>query len=283
MSYESRQPTNYSFGALTQTATLQDTTLTSDDFRTRLPSGLSTILYVPITLQDPSTAAYEIVWATSHTAGSATATVLRGRENTTTTLWPAGTLWTISPTLRDGILPVPNRAALPTDAHVGLRAYLQDEQVTIEKFLPCWGPPEAMLRQTTAQSIPHSGPFNPILFQAEEFDNANGHDPVTNPSRYTVKLAGRYECLGSVGFVVNATGFRATGWFKNGVAPNGGVASTPAFTLGDMVAYARPIRITCAVGDYIELQAYQESGGGALSTAVTGGTQSTMLIRYIGT
>lgn len=135
MTYENRLPQNYSFGTLTQAAAISDTTLTSTDFATRLPSGLSTTNYVPMVLQDPSTGNYEVVWVNAHTASATTCTVVRGKESTSARAWANGTLWTVSPTLRDGMLPVANRAALPADPHVGMRAYIQDEQVAVEYVL----------------------------------------------------------------------------------------------------------------------------------------------------
>jgi hypothetical protein len=135
LTYESRLPVNYAFGVLTSAAAISDTTLTSADFATRLPSGLSTTTYVPITLQDPSTGLFEIVWANAHTAAATTCTVLRGREGTSARAWGSGTLWVVAPTLRDGVLPVANTAALPADPHVGLRAFLQDTQTRVEYVL----------------------------------------------------------------------------------------------------------------------------------------------------
>jgi hypothetical protein len=132
MTYENRLIQNYSFGTLTNAAAISDTSLVSNDFSARLATGLSTTIYVPITLQDPSTGIYEIVWANAHTAASSTATVLRGKESTSARAWPSGTLWTVAPTVRDGLLPVTTRSALPTDPHAGIRAEIQDEQVVVE-------------------------------------------------------------------------------------------------------------------------------------------------------
>lgn len=134
MTYESRLTLNYVFGTLTDAVSTSQTTLSSADFSV-LPPGLSTITYVPITLQDPSTKVCEIVWANSHAAGAATVSVVRAREATAARAWPAGTLWTVAPTLRDGVVPVATRSALPADPHVGLRAFLQDEQVLVEWVL----------------------------------------------------------------------------------------------------------------------------------------------------
>lgn len=132
MTYEARLTVNYAFGALTNAAAVTDTNLVSADFATRIPTGLSTTTYVPITLQDPATGAFEVVWANAHAAASNTITCLRGREGTTSQNWPSSTLWTVSPTLRDGLLPVANRAALPVDPHVGMRANLQDSNTAAE-------------------------------------------------------------------------------------------------------------------------------------------------------
>lgn len=133
--YELRVPANYSFGQLTNAAAISDTSMVSTDFAS-LQSGLSTTQYMPITLQDPATKVFEIVWATAHTGGSNTLTVVRGREGTTARAWPASTLWACAPTLRDSVLPVANAAALPADPHVGLRALQLDTQQVVQ-----WGYP----------------------------------------------------------------------------------------------------------------------------------------------
>lgn len=133
--YELRVPANYSFGQLTNAAAISDTSLVSTDFAA-LQSGLSTGLYIPITLQDPANKLFEIVWATAHNAASNTLTVVRGREGSTARAWAASTLWACAPTLRDSVLPVANAASLPADPHVGLRALQQDTQQVVQ-----WGYP----------------------------------------------------------------------------------------------------------------------------------------------
>jgi hypothetical protein len=135
--YELRVPVNYGFGGLTNAAAVSDTALVSNDF-TSLPSGLSTTMYLPVTLQDPANKVYEIVWVTAHAAGSNTVTVVRGREGTAARAWPASTLWTCAPTLRDGVLSVANAAALPADPHIGLRVCQQDTQQMLEWTTGGW-------------------------------------------------------------------------------------------------------------------------------------------------
>jgi hypothetical protein len=142
MTYEIRVPANYAFGTLTSALSVSDTTVNSAEFSTRLASGLSTTVYVPITLQNPTTGVFEIVWANSHTGAATSATVLRAKEDTTALVWPSGTLWSNAPTVRDGVLLVSTRAALPADPHIGLRALIQDENLVVEWNLSSgWGTP----------------------------------------------------------------------------------------------------------------------------------------------
>lgn len=288
--YENRLPANYSFGTLTGAAAISDTTLTSTDFATQLASGLSTTNYVPITLQDPSTHNFEIVWVTAHTAAASTCTVVRGREATSARAWGSGTLWATAPTLRDGALWVTTRANLPTDPHVGMRCYIQDEQVTVERTLAQgWisympnGGPKANLRQTVTQSIPNNA-FTTMTFDAEDFDNLSGHDTVTNNSRYTVPTGwgGKYILGGGACFEINATGARGCAWAKNGALINGSQMMIPSSgSLLTTLIPARSLEVQLAAGDYIELQVYQNSGA-ALNSAVSASAQSNFTIRYDG-
>lgn len=136
MTYENRLPVNYGMGTLSVAAAISDTTLQSSAFATVIPTMTAgTTNYVPLVLQNPSTLAFEIVWINAHSASSTTVTVVRGKEGTSAQAWPSGTLWTIAATLRDVVLPVTTRSALPTDPHVGMRAYIQDEQVQVQYVL----------------------------------------------------------------------------------------------------------------------------------------------------
>lgn len=290
MTYENRLPANYAFGTLTSAAAISDTTLTSTDFATQLASGLSTTNYVPLTLQDPSTHLYEIVWVNAHTAAASTCTVVRGKEGTSARAWGTGTLWACAPTLRDGVLWVSTRASLPTDPHVGLRAYIQDEQVTVERtlaqgwmsYMPSTGP-KANLRQAVAQSIPNNV-FTSLTFDSEDFDVLSLHDTVVNNSRCIIPAGwgGKYRLSGGYCADVNGTNARGSAWAKNGAQINGSqtMMQAVATLVGTNIA-ARTIIVQLVAGDYIELQVYQNSGG-ALNTVVAGSGQSHLSIEYAG-
>lgn len=270
MTYENRLPANYAFGTLTSAAAISDTTLTSTDFGTQLASGLSTTNYVPLTLQDPSTHNYEIVWVNAHTAAASTCTVVRGKEGTSARAWGNGTLWTVSPTVRDTLYQVSTRSLLPSDAHTGMRAFIQDEQALEVRVLGAWDWPRAQLRQSSAQSIAHAT-WTAVAFQAEDSDSVNGHDNVTNNARYTCKVAGTYEVSGAVSWSYNGTGFRASVFAKNSVAIAGSQVNLPTinYTTAELLMPGRTVHVPLALNDYVELWAYQDSGGGAIPTSVT--------------
>lgn len=144
-------------------------------------------------------------------------------------------------------------------------------------------PPRAELRQTVAQSIPN-GTGTPITFDVEDLDQNIGalaqHDNVTNNSRFTAQYAGWYELGGAVGFAANTTGQRVANWIVNGSSINASQVTDQALSaLGNKVA-ARSKHVFLNVGDYVELTAFQNSGG-ALNTNVTSNEQSGAMIRWV--
>lgn len=121
------------------------------------------------------------------------------------------------------------------------------------------GPPQARATHSAAQSIA-SGAFTALAFDTERFDNDAIHDTVTNNSRLTCKSAGKYLVGGQVEFAVNGNGQRFLQIFKNGATSLGeqGVpnqSATHAARIG-VVTLA-----DLAVNDYVELKAFQDSGG----------------------
>jgi hypothetical protein len=267
VTYENRLTSNYAFGTLTAAAAISDTTLTSADFATRLSSGLSTTTYVPITLQDPSTGVYEIVWANAHTAAATTCTVLRGREGTTARAWGNGTLWVVAPTLRDGVLPVANRAALPTDPHVGLRAFIQDEQLVLERTLAGWmGPDTAafhtLYTNSATQAIPTSTLrkiYLPTAINTSP-DVTITAGTTTTGSHFTLNRAGVWTVEGGVAFGFAAgTTYRSISLSNDTGTPPWRSSTGYSITAG--FALAASITRRFAVNQKVAIWAYHEQGG----------------------
>lgn len=131
-------------------------------------------------------------------------------------------------------------------------------------------PPEFAIYQATLQSVPNNA-FTAITFDGSTRDTYNGHSTVTNNTRYTAQVAGTYEISGGTGWAANATGSRGGSIYKNGAPLTGQTSLVQAVTTaaGTTVAPIPSCFVDLNVGDYVELWAYQISGG-ALNT-VSGG------------
>jgi hypothetical protein len=103
-----------------------------------------------------------------------------------------------------------------------------------------------------------------------------------NRSSFIPKVAGWYDCSGQVAFNANATGLRQVGLSLNGSVGTGGlVYMTPPANYFTIVCPSTPIQCN-GTTDYIDLQAWQTSGG-TLATISTGAATSMMRIVYLGT
>ena len=149
-----------------------------------------------------------------------------------------------------------------------------------------FNPPTAVLTQTaTTTSIPTGlSPWTSVAFSDTAgvmIDNYSGHSTGTNPSRYTVVVAGWYTVSGAVCYAANATGVRGARCAKNGTAIQGTGISITNVGAGTATAVASaPRDVRCAVGDYLELQGVQNSGG-ALATSINADLDSMFQVRFI--
>jgi hypothetical protein len=122
-------------------------------------------------------------------------------------------------------------------------------------------------RQAAAQSIPN-GAWTPVAFDTMDLDTHGVHQPA-NPSRFTAPNAGWYALSGQCDWVLNATGARELKFLING----GGSSLAKAMVMavnGYDTALAVATESFLSAGDYVELMAWQNSGG-ALSTSGTDG------------
>ena len=131
--------------------------------------------------------------------------------------------------------------------------------------------------QTTNQSVADATWEN-ITFDAEHFDSNSMHSAGSDPARIKCNSDGLYLCVFKVSFDTNTTGTRraqirenAAGSSSGGTAR--GVWTAPALASVDTtVSGARLLRLVDT--DYIEVFAYQDSGG---ALDVTSGSAATWL------
>jgi len=132
--------------------------------------------------------------------------------------------------------------------------------------------PAVRVFHNAAQSI-GNGSLTALNFNSERFDQGGNvadamHDTVTNNTRLTCKYAGVYLITGHLQWASSAAGtirmlrIRLNAATDIGAIWNGPLAST---AIGQTVTAIYAL----AVNDYVELMAYQDSGGN-LNTSVAG-------------
>jgi hypothetical protein len=125
-------------------------------------------------------------------------------------------------------------------------------------------PPRAQVNVGAAQNNTTTGVYQSILFDAEAVDTDGMHDLVTNNSRLTVQTPGKYLVTGQVIFAFSATGRRLARLVVNntGAGALGETEVATSTVAGSSTAV--PVsgqELSLVAGDFIELQAFQNSGG----------------------
>jgi hypothetical protein len=140
-------------------------------------------------------------------------------------------------------------------------------------------PPVFRAHQEVAQSL-GDNLWVTLNLETEEIDNYGGHSTTTNTSRYTCQVAGTYMVSGIAAFVASATGPRGARLLKNNVAYNGTFVKMNGFGTGSN-ALSTTALIPLAVGDYVELQGFQNSGGALNSSATSGDVASSLSCLWV--
>jgi hypothetical protein len=117
--------------------------------------------------------------------------------------------------------------------------------------------PAARVYHDAAQSIANNT-LVALAFNSERYDNDTMHDNATNNSRLTAKTAGKYHIVGNVEFEANASNTRALIIRLNGATNISFLQVPPAAVATNLVISTT---YSLSVGDYVELIAYQNSGG----------------------
>lgn len=169
----------------------------------------------------------EIVYVTAHTASATTATITRAQEGTTSPASWSGTTtptsWVHAPTGRD------------------------------------WSQSTKVRRAATTQTLANNTLTN-ITFDTEDWDDEGIYNPGTDATKITVVTAGRYRLSATGAIATAGTSTIVEQWsiLVNGSAVVANVFSCPTQSPG---LTSMSTMVTLAVGDYVQLQGYQNSGG----------------------
>ena len=139
----------------------------------------------------------------------------------------------------------------------------------------------ARVKRTTNQTIT-TATITPVDWDTEDFDTDDYWEGVTNPDRLTAPTAGKYRVSAILQYGGSASGsLRQIRFHKNGTQfathstdPNGAAA---AFSM------AASTTVDLAAGDYVTVEAYQDSGGNLDLVSNTGNTLTASIERLSGT
>jgi len=217
MANEFRDVQDYLFGQLSVAASISDTSISCADFA-NLPTLYTTGRFLPLTLHDPALKVKEVVWVTAHVAASSSVTVTRAKESTVARAWGAGTQVLCAPTIRD-VLSVVTRATIPSDAHLGARFSLSDENLVVEKILGGIGPSvgtaqPAEMGPRISGSIPAGAVFTRRAGYKSGTTNGSGKIAVAYPAAFANATVAPHVTIidASASVVLGATDITASGF-----------------------------------------------------------------------
>jgi len=144
------------------------------------------------------------------------------------------------------------------------------------------GIPVASMRGAGSYSLPNSAWTGLPMTASDLVDTLNGHDPLgANPSRWICPAGegGWYLAGGAAQFISNATGRRFVGVHKNGVDNPPANNMLPSVTATAVTLGAPTSLHLLAPGDYLELQAFQDSGAALAMTIANCGWWLARLIK----
>lgn len=113
---------------------------------------------------------------------------------------------------------------------------------------------------SAAQSIPNAA-WTTVTLNSETYDTNTMHDLVTNNSRLTCNTAGKFMVVVAGQFATNSAGRRLCRILKNGAGSPPAAEFFPSSVASAGCAVILMDIMNLVVGDFIEFQVYQSSGG----------------------
>lgn len=127
------------------------------------------------------------------------------------------------------------------------------------------GAPSCWASRSTTVNISNNT-LTAVTWNSHAWDNAGVHSTSVNPTRFTAPVDGIYWLQSWVHWDMNATGIRVNEFLINGSGNINASDGRPALT-GWSVGHGATGIVSLTAGQYVELFAYQNSGG-ALGIAV---------------
>jgi hypothetical protein len=169
-----------------------------------------------------------------------------------------------------------------TPARLGIGS--TGQVLTVAGGVPSWATPSAgatfvgCKAYKSANQTLSNATTTLITFNSEFFDTDAIHDTSTNTSRFTVPAGkgGKWQLSTTIAYDANSTGFRQIRIKKNGTIFNNLIA-TAVSSDGTHMSHTDIFELVAT--DYMELEAYQNSGG---NLAILGTNYTTFSFFYLG-
>ena len=150
--------------------------------------------------------------------------------------------------------------------------------MTTANQLASLGNSPAFSAYTSSGQTLSNSTFTKVSLNTKVFDTASAFDATTN-YRFTPQVAGYYQINGAIGTVGAALGYSQISIYKNGSINTQGSGCPNNTVVGGICNVSAVIYLNGST-DYVELFAWQNSGGNlALSTATGFNTFSGSLVR----
>ena len=171
---------------------------------------------------------------------------------------------------------------------IGTTAQVLTADTTVSPYKVKWATPAsgstfagASIFSTAAQTLSNATETT-LTYTSEKYDTDAYFTVGTSNTRFTVPAgkAGKYLITATTGFVNNATGQRYAQIYVNGTGVN--LAQTPGVSASIDVYTYNSYVVSLAVSDYVELKAYQNSGGSLNVMGSAGGVTNSYQISYLG-
>jgi hypothetical protein len=122
--------------------------------------------------------------------------------------------------------------------------------------------------------------FDELPFNSERYDTDSYHSTTLNTSRLTIPAAGKYRITGHVAFASNTTGVRGLQIQLNGTTVIASNFVNPVTGASTDIGVTTEYQL--ALNDYVELVAYQDTGG-ALNVVAASNYSPEFMISRLGT
>lgn len=217
----------------------------------------------------------EIVIVTTHSASASVATITRGAYGTTAQQHPVGTLW-VHAALDDDFIEVLTSGTRPSNNYEGQLIYETDTDFVVGHNGSGWGklgslvetspysshfqanPPACRAYNNANVNVPNATVVT-IPLNSERFDTNGMHSTSVNTSRITFVTAGLYIVTGHLDIQTNAAGIRFVGIELNGSSELAWQIAPGRASGGTVISVSTVYKFVA--GDYVELLAFQDSGG----------------------